>query len=115
MDNDIVTYLGIITKFILTRKPPRGNRDVKRADLILQNGGVTQTRRFHSGIVFFRPGSRSIPRKVMAKMNKGTRDNEGPEVVPFAGTYLPDCAAFVHSNQSANKFLLPYPFAPANR
>lgn len=38
-------------------------------------------------------------------------DNEGPRVVPFAGTYLPDCAAFVHWNQSANKFLLPYPFS----
>ena len=41
----------------------------------------------------------------------GTFDNEGPEVAPFAGTYLPDCAAFVHSNQPANKFLLPYPFS----
>lgn len=41
----------------------------------------------------------------------GTFDNEGPEVAPFAGTYLPDRAAFVHSNQPANKFLLPYPFS----
>lgn len=30
------------------------------------------------------------------------------KVVPFAGTYLPNCEAFVHLNQSANKFLLPY-------
>lgn len=63
----------------------------------------------------FFPWSCSIPWKVTARMNKGTSDNEGPGLVPFVGTYLPDCAAFVHLNQSANKFLLPYPVTLTNR